>query len=143
MLSTVSSSGAHRAATVARLVLVEDDESVRRSMTMFLRARGFQLDAYRSGTEFLLMQGQHGGDCLLIDYKMPRLDGLEVMRRVRRLSDPTPGIMITGFYSDSLRQRARDAGFEDVLEKTTNPNALVDMIVDVIAGRDPAITDSA
>lgn len=133
MLTAISPSSARRVVQSARLVLVEDDESVRRSMTMFLRARGFQLETYRSGTEFLLMQGQHGGDCLLIDYKMPRLDGLEVMRRVRRLNDPTPGIMITGFYSDSLRRRALEAGFDEVLEKTTDPNALIAMIDDVIA----------
>ena len=88
---------------IRRLILVEDDESVRRSMTMLLRTRGFQIDAYRSGSEFLTMTGLHGGDCLLIDYKMPRIDG---MQRIRSNNDQTPGIMITVYYSDSLQRRA-------------------------------------
>jgi len=112
----------------SRLVLVEDDENVRRSMTMLLRARGFQIDAYRNGTEFLMMQGQHGGDCLLIDYKMPRIDGLEVMRRLRLLNDRTPGIMVTGFYSETLRNRALTAGYADILEKPSTPGSLIEMI---------------
>ena len=112
----------------SRLILVEDDENVRRSMTMLLRARGFQIDAYSNGTEFLMMQGQHGGDCLLIDYKMPRIDGLELMRRLRRQNDETPGIMVTGFYSETLRNRALTAGYTDILEKPSTPRSLIKMI---------------
>lgn len=112
----------------SRLILVEDDENVRRSMTMLLRARGFRIDAYRNGTELLMMNGQHGGDCLLIDYKMPRIDGLELMRRTRELNDQTPAIMITGFYSDSLHERALQAGYSRVVEKPSTPSILEDTI---------------
>ena len=79
-----------------------------------------------------MMQGQHGGDCLLIDYKMPRLDGLEVMRRLRARKDTTPGIMITGYYSDSLHTRARSAGFASVLEKPARPEMLLQMISETL-----------
>lgn len=116
---------------LSRIVLVEDDENVRRSTTMLLRARGFQVDTYRSGAEFLTMRGQHGGDCLLIDYKMPHVDGLEVMRRVRRGNDRTPGIMVTGFYSNSLIQRALKAGFVKVIEKPATPSIMVEAIESV------------
>lgn len=119
-------------AAIRRLILVEDDENVRRSMTMLLRARGFQIDAYRNASEFLMIGGAHGGDCLLIDYKMPRIDGLELMQRIRRQDDRTPGIMVTGFYSDSLKQRALAAGYADVLEKPTTPSSLETMIEDVL-----------
>jgi len=115
-----------------RLVLVEDDENVRRSMTMLLRSRGFQIDAYRSATELLLMQGAHGGDCLLIDYKMPRVDGLQLMSRLRELNDQTPSIMITGYYSETLRNRALTAGFTDVLEKPAQPTAIIDMVNQIL-----------
>lgn len=101
-------------------------------MTMLLRARGFLIDAYRNGTEFLVLQGQHGGDCLLVDYKMPRLDGLELMRRVRASNDTTPAIMITGYYSDSLIARARAVGYAEVLEKPATPQKLIQMISDTI-----------
>lgn len=115
-------------APARRLILVEDDESVRRSMTMLLRTRGFQIDAYRSASEFLMMTGQHDGDCLLIDYKMPRIDGIELIQRIRRQKDETPAIMVTGYYSDSLKQRALVAGFAEVLEKPLVPKRIQSLI---------------
>lgn len=115
-----------------RIILVEDDDNVRRSTTMMLRARGFQIDTFRSATEFLLMDGRHGGDCLLIDYKMPRIDGLELMRRLRAIDDQTPAIMITGYYSDSLQARAISVGYTSIIEKPTSPAALIDLIRETI-----------
>ncbi|NQY15234.1 MAG: response regulator [Henriciella sp.] len=128
MSSTNLSSDRAKAAPASRLILVEDDENVRRSMTMLLRARGFRIDAFRNGTELLMMNGQHGGDCLLIDYKMPRIDGLELMRRTREINDRTPAIMITGFYSDSLQERALQVGYSRVVEKPSTPAILEDTI---------------
>jgi len=101
-------------------------------MTMSLRARGFHIDAYRSGVEFLMMNGQHGGDCLIFDYKMPRIDGLELMRRTRDLDDYTPGIMITGFFSSSLQDRAILAGFKGILEKPVLPQYLEKVVLELV-----------
>ena len=117
----------------SRLILIEDDESVRRSMTMLMRARGYQVDAFRSGVEFLTMHGRHGGHCLLIDYKMPRMDGLEVLRRLRSNEDLTPAIMITGYYSNSLQQRALEAGFKNVIEKPAPPEHLLAKIGEAVS----------
>lgn len=128
MTVSIDISSPSAAKTMSRLVLIEDDENVRRATKMMLRARGYKVDAYRTGTEFLLNADDHGCDCLLIDYKMPRVDGLEVMRRLRHRKDRTPAIMITGFYSETLRNKALSAGFSDVLEKPALPNSLVEMI---------------
>jgi len=77
------------------------------------------------------MHGQHGGDCLLIDFKMPRIDGLEVMRRLRDQDDQTPGILITGYYSNSLKYQASEAGFREVIEKPASPDTLIQAIMSV------------
>ena len=79
-----------------------------------------------------MTMGQHDGHCLLIDYKMPRIDGIELMQRIRRQRDDTPAIMVTGYYSDSLKHRALLAGFADVLEKPLVPKALQTIITRVI-----------
>lgn len=133
MVDRSATSDRVRSETDSRLVLVEDDENVRRSMTMLLRARGFRIDSYRNGAEFLMMNGQHGGDCLLIDYKMPRIDGLEVLRRIRKKDDKTPAIMITGYFSESLKERAIDAGFTNVVEKPSRPSDLVEVINEALS----------
>ncbi|MEM1146871.1 MAG: response regulator [Pseudomonadota bacterium] len=134
MLNSTRPNPGDRQEPISRLILVEDDENVRRSTTMMLRARGYKIDAYRDGTEFLLTHEFHDGDCLLIDYKMPRIDGLEVMRRLRAKQDKTPAIMITGFYSSTLRQKALDAGYSEILEKPATPAALLAAVTMLLNG---------
>ena len=111
-----------------RVALVEDDEQVLRSLKMLLRARGFAVDAYRSGLELLSNHASLQVDCLLIDYKMPRLDGLALLLKLRDLGISTPALMITGYFSATLKDRAVEAGFVDVIEKTSQPQKLLDSI---------------
>lgn len=111
-----------------RVALVEDDEQVLRSLKMLLRARGFAVDAYRSGLELLSNHASLQVDCMLIDYKMPRLDGLELIQKLRDLGNTTPALMITGYFSSTLKDRAITAGYVDVVEKTSQPQDLLERI---------------
>ncbi|MEM9939666.1 MAG: response regulator [Pseudomonadota bacterium] len=111
-----------------RIVLIEDDADVSRSLALFLRARGAMVEIYKDGRAFLLNHTEHSGHCILSDYKMPLLDGLELIRRLRALGDTTPAIMITGYYSNTLKARAIEAGYTDVLEKPTPPDILMQRI---------------
>lgn len=115
-----------------RVILVDDDENVRRSTTMMLRARGILVDVYHTGAELLSSAGDHQGECLLIDYKMPLLDGLEVMKKLRENGDLTPGLMVTGYYSQTLEDRALQAGYSALLEKPILPARLIDAITAAI-----------
>lgn len=99
------------------IVLVEDDENVRRSLTLLLRARGFTVEVYRNAMELLTNRSMPRADCYLIDYKMPRMDGLDLIKRLRELGVVAPALMITGFFSNTLKARAEAAGFSDVIEK--------------------------
>lgn len=113
-----------------RVVLIDDDENVRRSTTMMLRARGIHVDVYNDGVELLANKSDHNAQCLLIDYKMPRLDGLRVMERLRASGDLTPGLMVTGYYSKTLEHRAIGAGYLALLEKPIMPGRLIEAISD-------------
>lgn len=112
-----------------RVALVEDDEQVRRSLMMLMRARGFAVDAYRSGLELLSNYDALQVDCLLIDYKMPRVNGVELLTKLRAMGDTTPALMITGYYSPTLRARAIETGYIDVVEKSSAPQVLLDHIM--------------
>lgn len=116
-----------------RVVVIEDDDSVRRSLTMMLRARGFTVKVYRSGVELLSNRTPIDAHCMLVDYKMPRVDGLTLLSRLREAGNVTPALMMTGFFSSTLRGRALDAGYSEVLEKPMHSASLMSWISGTIA----------
>lgn len=126
--SDIKGSGAYRD-RMPNVVVIEDDEDVSRSLALLLRARGSSVCIYREGNAFLANYRTHSGHCILSDYKMPHIDGLEIIRQLRSYGDLTPAIMITGFYSTTLEERALAAGYAYVLEKPTPPYELIARIV--------------
>ena len=111
-----------------KLVLVEDDDAVRRSITLMLRAHGFSIEAYHSGAELLCNRILPDADCFLIDYKMPGVDGLDLLGRLRSAGLLAPALMITGYVSTTLEARARAAGYSDIIEKPPPERLLVEYI---------------
>ena len=114
-----------------RLFLIEDDSSVLSSLTLMLRTRGFEVDSYQNGYSFLSIGLRSSVDCLLIDYIMPRMNGIELLKEVRARGLHVPAILITGFVSTTLVARAAHAGFLDVIEKPSITNALLNRIAEV------------
>ncbi|KCZ93394.1 response regulator [Hyphomonas johnsonii] len=114
--------------TIGKLLLVDDNDAVRRSFSIMLRARGYSVETYRSGVEVLCNRVLPDVDCLLIDYKMPGIDGLELLGRLRCKGLLVPALMITGYISSTLEVRARAVGFADIIEKPPPVDLLVERI---------------
>ena len=110
-------SAEQRNGRLKQILLVEDDDDVRRSLTMLLRSWGYSVDVYRSGKELLSTRSVPTPDCMIVDYKMPQIDGLDLLSRLKSLGLVAPALLITGFYSNSLESRARAIGYSQVIEK--------------------------
>jgi DNA-binding NtrC family response regulator len=110
-------------------VLVVDDEAVYRdTLCKVLARRGFQVGAAASGEEALQLVAQRRWDVMVLDLKMPGLDGLATLELVRRVSSATEVIMLTGHGSVDAGIRAmRDQAFDFLLKPTS-----VDQLVGVI-----------
>jgi len=118
-----------------RILIVEDDDQVRRSIKLFLRGRGFDVDSYGSGAELLNRTPRPHADCMLIDYKMASMDGLDLLKQLRAEGDETPALMLTGFFSQTLRARAIRVGYADVMEKPTGAQTLMAKIAQILSVR--------
>jgi two-component system KDP operon response regulator KdpE len=99
-----------------RLLIAEDESALLDFVSRNLRARGFQVLEAHNGLEALDLWEREHPDLLILDIMMPRLDGLEVCRRVREI-DTVPIILLTALDSESDRVAALDMGADDYLTK--------------------------
>lgn len=125
------------------ILLVDDDAELCELMREFFARRDIRLDTAHDGRRGLTraLSGDH--DLLLLDGMLPGLDGLELLRRVRRQS-PIPVIMLTARTAQVDRVAGLDAGADDYLPKPFGPEELLARIRAVLrrSGRPPAPSDS-
>jgi two-component system, LuxR family, response regulator FixJ len=99
------------------IYIVDDDFDVLKSLRFLLETEGFDVRTFRSGYALLGSRARHDADCLVIDYKMSGIDGLELVRRLRGLGIHTPIVVITGFIDGHFSEKARSVGVRQVLKK--------------------------
>lgn len=112
-----------------RLVhLVDDDEAIRRSVGFMLKTSGFHVRAYESGVELLKSAGNMEPGCILLDIRMPGMDGLEVQSALRDKGSTLPVIIMTGHGDVTLAVQAMKAGAVDFIEKPFEKAVLLSAI---------------
>ncbi len=116
-----------------RLLLVEDDAGVRRSLQLLFRARGFDVRAYASGAALLADPLARDACCFVADFRLEEIDGIEVLARLRKSGWSGPAVLITAFPSADLSERALAQGFSQVLEKPFREHALGDAVARLTA----------
>lgn len=97
--------------------LVDDDESVRRSVGFMLKTSGYLVRSYATGSDLLKEGKRLEPGCILLDIRMPGMDGLEVQQELQRLGVRWPVIIMTGHGDIPLSVRAMKAGAIDFIEK--------------------------
>jgi two-component system response regulator FixJ len=97
--------------------LVDDDGAIRRSASFMLKTSGYQVRSYESGVELLKSPGELSQGCILLDIRMPGMDGLEVQQVLRDKGVMLPVIIMTGHGDVTLAVRAMKAGAIDFIEK--------------------------
>jgi two-component system response regulator MprA len=108
-----------------RILVVDDDLAVRRSIDRALRLEGYEVVTVPSGGEALESLAQMPPDALILDLGLPDVDGLTVCRRMRTAGDDTPVLMLTARDAIDDRVQGLDAGADDYLVK---PFALAELL---------------
>lgn len=112
--------------------LVDDDESVRRSTGFMLKTSGFEVQSYASGIDLLKEVKHLEPGCILLDVRMPVMDGLEVQHELNTRGVTMPVIVLTGHGDVDSAVRAMKGGATDFLEKPFQKATLLDALARAI-----------
>lgn len=118
-----------------RIAVVDDDRSVRKALCRLLRSVDFDAEAYGSGKEFLDALTNPMPDCLVLDLRMPDMNGLELKRCLADKGIDLPTVIITGHDEPGMQVECMAAGASRYLRKPLDDVALLEAI-------DTAITDA-
>ena len=116
------------------VLIVDDDAAVRSALKFALETEGFEVRLYDGSAAILADANLPVHGCLVVDYRMPIMDGLELIEALRAREVSLPAILITGNASRDLRSRAVKSGVRRVLEKPLSGNALSEGIRSLLAG---------
>jgi two-component system nitrogen regulation response regulator NtrX len=101
----------------ARILVVDDEEGIRKTLRMTLEYEGYEVTEAASGLEALARLDREHADLVFLDIKMPGMDGLEVLAKIRERPSPPPVIMVSGHGSVQTAVSATKLGAFDFIEK--------------------------
>ncbi|WP_457353758.1 response regulator transcription factor [Sphingomonas sp. UYP23] len=126
-----------------RLVhIVDDEEAIRRSASFMLKTSGFRVETWASGVEFLKAARHAAMGCVLLDVRMPEMDGLEVQQAMLERGIAMPVVVLTGHGDVSIAVRAMKAGAIDFIEKPFSKAVLLDALAAAFERIDRAETEA-
>jgi len=111
-----------------QVFIVDDDESVRRSLKLLMVSYGFAVDTFASAEEYFKVVPNSAKGCLILDIHMPRLNGWDALKRLTEAGYNHPVIVITADKDDSLKEKAFKAGAVGFLQKPFEDHFLLHMV---------------
>ena len=112
----------------ARVYIVDDDDAVRDFLSFQLETAGYQVAGFASGMNFLRVAQTLDTGCLILDVRMPEIDGMGLQSRLNDMKLGFPIIMMTGHGDVALAVRAMKAGAIDFVEKPFSEEAILGSI---------------
>lgn len=108
--------------------IVDDDESVCRALKRLMKSVGLDVRVFTSAKDFLDQGCQNVPGCLILDVRMPGIDGLELQEKLRASGSQMPIIFITAHEDDKAHERATRMGAVAYLQKPFEDHVLLDAI---------------
>src|SRR6266850_1371448 len=116
--------------------VVDDDESLRRSLRNFLRSVGFRVETFASAEEFLTSAQRENTGCLVLDLRMTGMTGLDLLRHLAEANVRMPTVIVTAHGDEEMSQRCLGAGAVAFLDKPFHGDALLDAVQTALRGHD-------
>jgi FixJ family two-component response regulator len=115
------------------IFLIDDDASVRRGVSRLLRSAGYKNEAFRSASEFLVREQHPGPACVVVDVRMPGLNGIDLQNVLIQRRREEQLVFITGHGNISMCAQVMKAGAVDFLPKPFHANQLLECVERALA----------
>ena len=125
-----------------KIALIDDDQNILTSVSMLLEEEGYEVLTYNDGLSGLQGVLNEQVSLVVLDIKMPRMDGLETLQELRKKSN-VPVIFLTSKEDEIDELCGLRMGADDYIKKPFSPNLLIARIKVLIRRTDPALTDSS
>lgn len=110
---------------MARILIVDDEQSIRRVLRDILELEKYQVDEAVDGLDCLVKLKQSEYDAIILDIKMPKMDGMEALDKIQQLAADTPIVMISGHATIDTAVEAVKRGAYDFISKPPDLNRLL------------------
>src|SRR5438874_4091429 len=124
---------------MAKLLVIDDEEGIRNLLDTLLRRKGYDVVLADGGRNGLELFRRERPDVVLLDLKMPEMDGMAVLQEIRNLNPGQPVIILTGARLPEVEDRLRASGVSEYVEKEFSLHHLGDALKRVLAASPSAI----
>ena len=118
-----------------KILVIDDEDIVRLSCSRTLVPEGYELKMAKNGPEGLKMLEEDTFDLVLTDLKMPNMDGIEVLSKIKEKWPLTDVVIVTGYQTVETAVKAIKLGAFDYIEKPFTPDALIATVSNVFRTR--------
>src|SRR5512135_1582870 len=123
------------ATQTATILVVDDEENTREGLSKILEKEGYNVEMAANGKEAMSLLKRQGFDLVITDMRMPLMDGLEVLREIKKMDEGIGVIMITAFGEVESYLEAMNMGAFEYINKPVRVNELKRVITKVLEGR--------
>lgn len=113
---------------MAKVLVIDDEPNVRTLLDMLLRPKGYEVMLADNGWTGLKLYRQEHPDIIFLDLKMPTLDGVTVLKKIRSVDPKQPVIVLTGDTSLETEQQVRALGVSEFIIKGSSLHAVEDTV---------------
>lgn len=120
-----------------RILVIDDDEHVRKSFTLSLEGSGYEVETVESGEKGIQRIREEKFDMIYLDLKMPGMDGVETLREIRKLDPEIPLYVITAFYEEffkGLKKAAKEGLNFELLKKPMESDKILSVTRAILEG---------
>ena len=128
---------------MAKILVIDDEPGVRDLLDTLLSRKGYDVVLADSGQKGLEIFRRAGADVIVLDLKMPEMDGITVLRQVRVLNPKQPVVILTGARTPESEQQARALGVTEYVEKEFSLHLLGDALKRLLRVQEVRVASSS